>query len=137
VSEENVKLVVGVFDSTNAGDWEAVADAYSDDTALVVHADFGAFGSEAIGKPAVIRWFADWFRQFAPDYRFEVHEARAAPEDRVFLVATHHGRGRVSGVPVTQESSYVYTLRAGKIARTEVWAERESALAAAGISDRS
>jgi ketosteroid isomerase-like protein len=84
----------------------------------------------AKGMRAVERWFADWFRQFAPDYRFEIEETREC-RDRVFLVATHHGGGQASGVPVSQRVAYVYTLREGKVSRVEVWADRETALEAA------
>jgi ketosteroid isomerase-like protein len=86
------------------------------------------------GKEAVGEWFGDWFRQFAPDYRFEVEETRDLG-DRVFLVATHHGRGRVSGAPVSDSTAYLYTVRGGKVSRVEAWDDREEALEAAGLSE--
>ena len=136
MSEENVKLVVGVFEAVNVRDFAAAMEAYAEDVTLAIHADvgIGAVATHASGKRAVGEWFGDWFRQFAPDYRFEVHEARDLG-DRVFLVATHHGRGRASGVPVTQQLAYLYTVDGGKISQIEAWAERAPALEAAGLSE--
>jgi ketosteroid isomerase-like protein len=80
-------------------------------------------------------WFGDWFRTFAHDYRFEIQEARGTG-DRVFIVATHHGHGRMSGAPVRGETAYVYTVLEGKISRVEMWdaSERDRALDAAGLT---
>ena len=81
--------------------------------------------------------FGDWFRQFARDYRFDIEESRHI-DDRVFLVATHHGRGRGSGALAEQRMAYVYTVQKGKVNRLELWGGpdcREAALAAAGMSE--
>jgi ketosteroid isomerase-like protein len=130
VSEENVKIAVATFEAVNARDFAAVVDAYADHITLVVH--HRDLGVEAVGKPAVVDWFSDWFSHFAHDYRFDVVEARGH-EDRAFVVVTHYGRGRASGVPVTQQLAYVFTVDAGKISRMEVWPDREPALEAAGL----
>ncbi|HVS28181.1 MAG TPA: nuclear transport factor 2 family protein [Solirubrobacteraceae bacterium] len=76
-------------------------------------------------------WFGDWFRQFGPDYRFEIEESRGSG-DRVLVVAAHGGRGRASGVPVAGRTAYVYTVLDGKITRVEMWGDREAALAGFG-----
>ena len=94
-------------------------------------------GPTVAGKEAVGEWFGDWFRQFDRDYRFEVHETRASV-DRVFVAATHHGRGRHSGTPIEQYTAYAYTVRDGKISRLEMWADpdaRAAALEALGLSE--
>jgi ketosteroid isomerase-like protein len=110
-----------------------VVDAYADDMTMTLH--YGEPGTFE-GKAAVVGWFTDWFTQFGRDYRFEVEEAWAVDAERVFLLATHHGRGRPSGVPVEQRSvAYLYTLKDGKIVQLEVWGDRETALEATGIGD--
>lgn len=135
MSQENVGIVVGQFEGTNAREFAAVRDTWSEDVTLVVHSDLGVVPHRPVaGKEAVGEWFGDWFRQFSRDYSFEVEESRDLGE-RIFMVATHHGRGRVSEVPVTLRTAYLYTLRAGKISRIEVWAERAAALEAAGLSE--
>ena len=135
MSEENVATVVGVFEAVNARDFPAVMNAYADDITLAIHADVGVIEVSASGKQAVGDWFGDWFRQFADDYKFEIEEARGSG-DRVFLVATHLGTGRVSGVRVTQRTAYVYKLHDSKIQTIEVWVDREAALAESGFPEQ-
>ena len=136
MSQENVEVVVGQFEGVNARDFAAVMDAYAEEVTLVIHGDIvNVTGRAAMtGKEAVGEWFGDWFRQFAPDYRFEIEEVRDFG-DRVFVVATHHGRGRSSGVPVELSSAWVYTVRGGKVRRLEAWGDREAALEAAGVEE--
>ena len=136
MSRENVEVVVGQFEGVNTRDFAAVMDRYAEDVVLVVHGfELGVFGGgEAVGREAVGEWFGDWFRTFDSDYRFEIEEARDWG-DQVFVVATHHGRGRGSGVPSTLRTAYVYTVRRGKVGRVEVWSDRDAALEAAGLSE--
>jgi len=137
MSQENIEVVVNQFEGTNARDFAGVMDTWAEDVTLVLHGDPGPFSNRATGKASVGEWFGDWFRQFGGDYRFEIEESRGTG-DRVFLVATHHGRGRHSGVPVELRMAYVYTVREGKVSRVEVWAERdarEAALRAVGLSE--
>jgi ketosteroid isomerase-like protein len=131
----NIEIVLGQFEAVNARDFAAAMDAYAEDVALTVHGPLGEMvGQAATGKEAVGEWFGDWFRQFAPGYHFEIEDARSSG-DRVFLVATHGGRGRASGAPVEGETAYVYTVREGKISRVELFADREEALEAAGLEE--
>jgi ketosteroid isomerase-like protein len=135
MSEEKVGVVVGQFECTNARDFKAVMDAYADDVILRLHGELRNIGKQAVvGKEAVGEWFGDWFRTFGRDYRFEVDQARDLG-DRVLVVATHHGRGRVSGAPATQQMGYLYTVRDGKVSLVEIWDNRERALEAAGLQE--
>ena len=134
MSEENVEVVVRQFERTNARDFAAVLATWADDVTLVLHGELGALTDAATGKAAVGEWFGDWFRQFGPDYRFDIDEAEDGG-DRVFVLATHHGHGRRSGAEVEQRTAYVYTLRDAQVIRIEVWAEdeRDAARRAAGL----
>jgi ketosteroid isomerase-like protein len=56
----------------------------------------------------------------------------------VFVLVTHHGRGRHIGVTVEQRAAHFYTLREGRVSRTEVWADEgasEEALEAFGLAE--
>lgn len=139
MSRESVEVVVGQLEGVNARDFSAVMDAYAEDVVLILHDDLlsgeGPEGTVTVtGRNAVGEWFGDWFRQFAPDYRFEIEET-SDRDDRVFVVATHHGRGRSSGVPIEVRLAYVYTVRDGKVSRQEVWRDRATALEAAGLTE--
>jgi ketosteroid isomerase-like protein len=136
MSEENVAVVVGVFEAVNRRDFAAVMDAYADDIVLGFHGDVKALaaGGGAVGKKAVGEWFGDWFSQFGSDYRFEIEEPRDLG-DRVLLVATHHARGRASGVPVTLRAAWIYALRDSKVVRCDAYSTEAEALEAAGLSE--
>ena len=139
MSEENVEVVVAQFEGVNTRDFAAVMGAYAEEVNLVLHGDLVSAAkpevSETVtGKKAVGEWFGDWFRQFASDYRFQLEETRDLG-DRVFIVATHHGRGRTSGIPVEQQTTYLYTVRESKVTRVEVWGDRATALEAAGLRE--
>jgi ketosteroid isomerase-like protein len=137
MSQENVEIAVKQFEGTNARDFGGVMDTWADDVTLIVHWLAGQGSDTATGKAAVGEWFGDWFRQFGRDYRFDIEETHDSGE-RVFVLVTHHGRGRHSGVTVEQRVAHVYTLRVGKVTRIEVWAEegaREAALEAVGLAE--
>ena len=53
--------------------------------------------------------------------------------DRVVAFVCANGRGRSSGVEVETRPAHLWTMRAGKALRMEVFPEREQALEAAGI----
>jgi ketosteroid isomerase-like protein len=135
MSEENVRVVVGQFEAVNSRDFAAVMDAYADDVVLSLHGDIPtALGEGAVGKKAVGEWFGDWFQTFASDYRFEVEESRDLG-DRVFIDATHHSAGRLSGVPVTLRAGWIYTLRDGKVVGCDAYPSPAEALEAAGLPE--
>jgi len=137
MSRENVEVVLRQFADTSARDFSAAMDAYADEVTLVSHWGVGLLSPTATGKAAVGEWFGDWFRQFGPDYRFDIEEARGVG-DRVFLLATHHGRGRGSGAPIEHRMAYAYTVRERKVEHVELWADedgRAAALEAVGLSE--
>lgn len=136
MSDENVDVVVRQFEATNAREFAAVMDAWTEDVTLVLHGQLASLSNAATGRAAVGEWFGDWFRQFGPDYRFDIEDAQGAG-DRVFVLASHHGQGRRSGVAVEQRTAYVYTLQEGRVIRIEVWADedREAAREAAGLPE--
>jgi ketosteroid isomerase-like protein len=138
MSQENVGVVVKQFERTNARDFAGVMETWAADVTLILHGEVSAFSSDTTTRKAAVgEWFGDWFRQFGPDYRFDIEESRDFG-DRVFVVATHHARGRRSGATVEQRIAYVYTVREGKVSRVEVWAgpeARVAALEAAGLRE--
>ena len=133
MSQENVEIVVGVFEATNSRDFVAALDAHAEDVTLAVHGEFQHLGG-ASGKKAYGQWFGDWYRQFGDDYRSEIEESRDWG-DRVLIVATDHGQGRASGAPITERLGYIFTVGGGKIVRCDVFPSRAEALEAAGLAE--
>ena len=133
MSQANVDVVRGLYESTNVRDWAAARDAYADDVVMAFHGNVRGVGSDSVlGKPAVIAWFADWFRSFGDDYRFEVDELRDWG-DSVLMIGAHHARGRTSGVAFERRAAWIYVLRDRKIVRCDVYDDPEQALRSAGV----
>jgi ketosteroid isomerase-like protein len=130
VSERDIATVRDQFEAVNERDFSRAMNHYAEDVSLFVDEEGPEPGTYE-GKEAVGRWFGEWFRSFARDYRFEVDEAREVG-DVIFLHARHGGRGRASGVEVRGELSYLYAVRDGKVSRVEIYATRERALEAVG-----
>jgi len=130
VAQADVDVVLKQYRDTNARDFAAVMDAYSDDVVLAAHGErLGVLEAEVSGKEAVGEWFGDWFRHFERGYRFDVEEALEVA-GRVLIVANHHGHGRDSGVPVEERWAYAYTVRDGLVTHVEIWADRNARAAA-------
>jgi ketosteroid isomerase-like protein len=129
VADENVQVVRDQFAATNARDFQRAMELYAQDVTMNVRGGLnpGAFeGREAVG-----RWFGDWLGTFEPGYHFEIHEARDLGGGGVFLLATHGGRGRVSGAEVHGETTYLYRVREGLIVRVELFFNEQEGHAAA------
>lgn len=106
-------------------------DRYAEDVRLFASLASGPKAGVFEGKEAVGEWFGDWFRTFAPGYRFEVEEARELDSGVIFILATHGGRGRMSGAEVRGETGYLYRVRRGKVSQVGFYADREEAVEAA------
>ena len=131
MSQENVQVVLGQFAATNERDFARAMSLYTEDVELTVDREAFLEGGTFHGREAVGEWFGNWFATFEPGYHFGIEETRDLG-DLVLLVASHHGRGRISGAEVHGQSAYLYEVRGGKVARVELHATREAALHAAG-----
>lgn len=67
---------------------------------------------------------------------FELRPVRfiAAGDDRVVVLAYYQGSGRASGVPVSGEHGYVWTIRGGVAVRFEWFQSHLEALQSAGLA---
>ena len=131
MSESNGDLVRRHFDAASRRDYEAAIAGWADDIELVLkNAIFTADFYK--GKSAVVRFFGDWFRTFDGGPHFDVVDLRENG-DRVALAAHATARGSQSGVEVSTDYFYVYTLRDGLITRIEFFEEWPQALTAAGV----
>ena len=126
---EDVQVVRDQFGATNERDFERAMGYYADDVVLVVPGE-GLKSGRFEGKQAVGTWFGDWLGTWEAGYHFRIDEEREIG-DLIFIHATHGGHGRGSGVEVSGESSYLYRVRAGKIAYVEFHWDRGDALLSA------
>ena len=90
-------------------------------------------GKTYIGLDGFRESWLDWLAPYA-EYRTEVEEAIDCGE-RVLLLQSSSGRLAGSSKEVKLAPAVVYTVRAGKIARFEPYADRAEALKAVGLSE--
>jgi ketosteroid isomerase-like protein len=135
VSQPDLDVVLDQFAAVNERDFERAMDRYAEDVRLFAAPASGPKAGVFEGKEAVGEWFGDWFRTFAPGYRFEVEEARELDSGVILIFATHGGRGRMSGVEVRGETGYLYRVEGGKVSQVGFYSDREEALAAAALPE--
>ena len=125
MSQENVGVVRAMLKDYLPGDYEAASWAFAQDVEVVTALE-RFHGPAGVVKEAM-RWEEMW-----SDYRFEVEDLVDAG-DRVVLLYHQVGKAKESGIEVDEQAGWVYTLRAGKITRVEMFQDRETALRATGV----
>jgi ketosteroid isomerase-like protein len=78
------------------------------------------------------RFLRDWLEAW-DDWEVEVQELYDAG-DKVVAVMRQSGRSKTSGLPVDMSFGQVWTIRDGKLARMEMYADPVEALEAVGLS---
>lgn len=130
MSQENVELVRSIYAAWLRG--EGGLDKFDSDITMVESiAVPGAV--DVSGIDAVERYIRS-FAKYWDEIRIEPQQYIDA-DDRVVVVAQLTGRGRSSGVVVKRLWSYVWTVRDGKALRMEAYADKQEALAAAGLAE--
>jgi len=131
MSRENVDVVRRAFAYEVYGEGDrAEAEALFDPHIPIVPAEEGpSYGIDAI-RDNFEHWKGAW-----DELEVEVEDVIEVGEDRVLLTAHHRGRGRGSGIEVDTRLYSIYTLREGKVLRTDEYADRAEALEAAGLEE--
>ena len=114
-------------------DFETMNALYHPDHEFVplVHRIEGRVPEGARGYQA---WLAENDESWAR-WDLTLEGVRGLDDDRVLVDTTFTGIGKRGGVPVEQPTTAIVTVRAGKIARTELYSSAEQALEAAGPSE--
>ena len=131
MSEENEALVVRLLDAWHRRDYAAAQSGFSPDVEvqLAIEAPNDGTYRGYEGLAEVLKFWG----AFA-EFRSDIEEIRSTG-DRVFIEAHHHARGKTSGVDVEMTNWQVFTMRSGAIVRYAMYASRDAALEAAGLSE--
>jgi ketosteroid isomerase-like protein len=134
MSKENVELVRALTDAVNRIDIDAFIALLSPDVVWEETADLPGFREVYRGRAEVRAWADELLEVFESAHN-ELDRVTELSGDRVFTenALTAHGKG--SGVPTELRYWAVYWIREAKIARRQVFWNRDEALEAAGLSE--
>jgi ketosteroid isomerase-like protein len=146
MSQENVEIVRGCFDTFNAWTHGEVSDEAAMEWGQRIlepqfeyhwHSGRGMLPDEPQHIRGLSEFAASWvqMRDSFVDLTFEPLEFIQAPDDRVLVPIRATGLGRESGAPVADEFFQVWTFRDGKVRDVEELHSRAEALEAAGLSE--
>ncbi len=128
MSQENVEIVRRCFDAWNRRDHVDVLEFLAPDVVWKVAQEGPAYGPDAVRR-VWERWEADW------ETLEETPEEFIDAGDHVAVTVHYKGRGRGSGIEISDRYFHVYTFRDGKIVRKLETGERSEALEAVGLSE--
>jgi uncharacterized protein len=122
----NVDLIRPIYEDWGRGNWRPRFDVYHPSMEWGWSDEFpglaGVFEDHDDPNPRLVAWLSGW-----EHWRAEADEFLQFG-DHVVVLATYHGRGRGSGVEISQEGAHVWELRDGKVVRLEIFASRAKAL---------
>jgi uncharacterized protein len=126
VAPGNVDLIRPIYEDWGRGNWRPRFDVYHQNMEWGWSDEFpglaGVFEDHDDPNPRLVAWLSGW-----EHWRAEADEFLEFG-DHIVVLATYHGRGRGSGVEISQEGAHVWELRDGKVVRLEIFATRAKAL---------
>lgn len=129
---ENVRILRDGFEAMQHEGWRALLPLIDPDFELVTPPELAMEPDTYRGMEGVRRYFES-FEDAMEDIRIvPVGDFRGAG-DKVFIPFRLSARGRETGIEAEQHAFQVWTMRAGRALRAEVFAAREDALEAAGL----
>jgi ketosteroid isomerase-like protein len=126
---ENVERTRQGFEAFNRGDMEVVVEFLHPDVEIHASEDVGEPGTYH-GRDGFVEWNRVWMEAWR-DFSVELEEIEELDEENILVHVVQSGRGRGSGLEVSQRVTYLFTLRDGYAARLHIYADRDSAVAAA------
>ena len=132
MSQENVEIVRRGWAAYEGGDINA-AIADMDPNMVTCVAESVPVAGTYHGPEGFLQLTLDWAESF-DELEISSKEFIDAG-DQVLVRALHRSRGAQSGVPVETDIYYVFTIRAGRVVRTDVFYERNPALEAVGLRE--
>src|SRR5438132_2965199 len=134
MSQENVEIVRRGYEH-----FAATGDLLAEDAALDFVWDMSKFRDwpeqqTYEGLEGVRAFLRDWLEAWN-DWELEV-EAFHDAGDKVVTIVRQRGQSKTSGLPVDMAFAQVWTIRDGKSARMEMYADPVEALEAVGLSEQ-
>ena len=132
MSDENVEIIRRGFETMQREGWQTLFSLIDPEFELTTPPDLAMEPDTYRGEAGLRRYFES--------FEDAMEEIQIVPEgeflgagDKVFVPFRLSARGRETGIEATQHAFQVWTMRAGKGLRVEIFASRERALEAAGL----
>jgi ketosteroid isomerase-like protein len=126
MSAQKADLLRHIYEEWGRGNWEPFFDIYDPEMEWGWSSEFldlgGVFKDQRTPNPRLRAWLSEW-----DEWRAEAEEY-VELGDYVIVLARYHGRGRGSGIEISQEGAHVFKLRDDRVVRLEIFASREKAL---------
>jgi ketosteroid isomerase-like protein len=132
MSEENLELVRRGWKAFERGDLPTALEVMSPDMVTYIAPPIPVAGTYN-GREGFLQATLDWAESF--DELVMTGEEFIDGGDQVVVRSLHKSHGAGSGVPVEADIWYVWTVRAGKAVRVDIFNDRRDALKAAGLSE--
>jgi ketosteroid isomerase-like protein len=132
MSQENVDLVRQAWEAWERGDLTTALANISPDMVTYAASPL-PFPGAYPGRDGLLRLQSEWAEGF-DEVAVSTLAFIDAGEDKVVVRALHAARGAASGVPVETDVWYVFTIRAGKAIRADVFNDKAQAFEAAGLA---
>ena len=132
MSRENVEIVRRGWEAYEGGDLSGALALLSPEMVTYVAPPIPVAGTYR-GPEGFLQVTIDWAEGF--DNLVITGEEFIDAEEQVVVRVRHNSRGVASGAPVETNVWYVFTVRAEKISRVDIFNDRIEALEAVGLSD--
>jgi ketosteroid isomerase-like protein len=132
MSQENVEIVRAQFEAWNDGDMDSLRERYDPDAMIVRGLEGWPEQEPAVGRDAVMRYFAQVRETWDADTMEPIGEFTEVG-DRVVVRVVWRGVGQ--GPDLNMEFTIVYTLREGRTFYQEHFWDHAEALKTLGLSE--
>src|SRR6478736_9791343 len=130
MSRENVEIVRRAMAAYMSGEEETVRKLVAPDIVVSTRPDQPDVRQHR-GYDGMLRASAEWLEAWDQE-SFEAVRVWDA-DSFVFVAMRESGQGRISGVPIENNSTFVYTLSEGRIVRIQIFGSEGEALEAVGL----
>lgn len=132
MSEKNVEVVERAIGFVNQRDLDGYLACCAEDVQLTT--PLAGVDGAYEGREGISRFFAD-IADTGPDFKLTLERLEAVGPDRVLALMRVTATFRASGIPSEMATGNVYDLADGKIKTVRIFADRNQALEAAGLSE--
>jgi ketosteroid isomerase-like protein len=128
MSEENLRVVRRALDAWNRNDWSQL-ESVNDPDAVIVAPEGWPEGGEFEGWDAIRRQF-ERLKEAWSEEQIDAESVEAIGDETVLVRGHWRAHGGVSGLDADFEMWVVYTVRGGRIVRTDFCLSEDAAEAA-------